>query len=151
MSRTPRRIATAFAPTDGVLFLALWWGGGRSGTLKDVIHLHDFVNRSIPTADELDGGLNRLIAAGLIAERDGRFRVPAKVMRAYEAFRRKRRRDRFTMAGEFVRVAGPLDAVPRRVRVTAADQARAYEEYRDWFEGEWNKLTIGHARSRGRV
>jgi hypothetical protein len=143
MSRTPRRIDTAFAPTDGVLFLALWWGGGRAGTLKDVIHRFDFVNRSIPTAAELDGGLNRLIAAGLVAERGGRFRVPAKAMRAYETFRRKRRRDRFTMADEFVRAAGPLDAVPRRVRITAPDRERAVAEYRRWFEAEWNKLTHG--------
>lgn len=140
------RIDPAFARTDGVLFLALWWGGGRAGTLKDVIHLYDFVDRSIPTADELDGGLNRLLAAGLITERDGRFSVPAKVVRAYDAFRRRRRRDRFTMADEFVRAAGPLEAVPRRVRVTPADQERAYEEYRQWFEAAWTEMSGGGER-----
>lgn len=143
MSRTSSGIDAAFAPTDGVLFLALWWGGGRAGTLKDVIHLCDFVNRSIPSASELDGGLNRLLAAGLIAERGGRFRVPAKVLRAYDAFRRRRRRDRFTMADEFVRKAGPLEEVPRRVRVTAADQGRAYEEYHRWFEATLKDLNGG--------
>jgi hypothetical protein len=141
-----RRIDPAYAPTDGVLFLALWWGGGRAAMLKDVIHLYDFVDRSIPTAAELDGGLNRLLAAGLIAERDGRFRVPAKVLRAYDAFRRRRRRDRFTMADEFVRAAGPLGDVSRRVRVTPADQEWAYEEYRQWFEAAWDEMSGGGER-----
>lgn len=138
MARNSRHVDPAFAPTDGVLFLALWFGGGRPAMLKDVIHLYDFVNREIPSADELDGGLNRLIAAGFVAERDGCFRVPPKVMRAYETFRRKRRRDRFAMADEFVRGAGPLEAVPRVVSVTPAAQKEAYEEYRRWFEEAWN-------------
>lgn len=129
-------IAPAFAPTDGVLFLALTWGAGRPATLAEVLHLYDFVNREIPSADELDGGLNRLLAAGLLAESDGLYRVPAPVLRAYQAFRRRRRRDRFAMADEFVRAAAMPDAVPRRVRVTPADQKRAYDEYRRWFEAQ---------------
>ncbi len=124
-----RRIDPTFAPTDGVLFLALWWGGGRACALAGVVGLFDVVNHDIPTAAELDGGLNRLLAAGLIAERAGRFRVPASVLCAYDAFRRRRRRDRFTMAQEFVRAAVTRDVVPRCVRVTRVDQARAYQEY----------------------
>ena len=139
-------IDAEFGPHDGVLFLALWWGGGRAATLKDVVHLYDFVDRSIPSADELDGGLNRLLAAGLVTVRDDTFRVPARVRRAFDAFRRRRRRDRFTMADEFVRAAGPLEAVPRRVRITPADQERAYEEYRRWFEAAWNEMSGGGER-----
>jgi hypothetical protein len=104
------------------------------------------VNRRIPTADELDGGMNRLLAADLVAERAGRYRIPAKVARAYEAYRKRRRRDRFTMADEFVRAAGPLDAVPRRVRIRPADQEAAYAEYHRWFQAAWDEMNGGGRR-----
>ena len=141
-----RRIDPEFAPADGVLFLALWWGAGRACALADVIGLYDFVNRGIPTAAELDGGLNRLLAAGLVTERAGAFRVPARVRRAFDAFRRRRRRDRFTMADEFVRRSGPPEAVPRRVRVTPTNQRRAYDEYCRRFLAAQDELTGGGRR-----
>jgi hypothetical protein len=136
-----RRIVPEFGPCDSVLFLALWWSAGRVCTLVDVVSLYDLVNRGIPTAEVLDSGLNRLLAAGLVRERRGRFYIPAKVRRAYEDFRRRRRRGRFVMAEEFVRSAGPLAGVPRRVTVRPADQQRASEEYHRRFQEAWSKAT----------
>jgi hypothetical protein len=141
-----RRIDTAFGPEDGVLFLALWWGAGRACALADVIGLYDLVNHGIPTAAELDGGLNRLLAAGLVTDRAGTFHIPVRVRRAFDVFRRRRRRGRFTMADEFVRQAGPLEAVPRQVRVTPADQRRAYDEYSRRFRAAQDEMTGGGRR-----
>jgi hypothetical protein len=104
------------------------------------------VNHGIPTAAGLDGGLNRLLAAGLVTERDGTFRIPARVRRAFDAFRRRRRRDRFTMADEFVRRAGPLEGVPRRVRIAPADQRRAYVEYGRRVRAAQDEMTGGGRR-----
>src|SRR5262245_38628038 len=110
-----RHINPEFDPHDAWLFLALRWGGGQACSLADLIGLYDWVNRDMPTAEELNGGLNRLMAAGLLAERRGGFRIPAKVVRQFDAFRRRRRRDRFNMATAFVQAAGPLKIVPRRI------------------------------------
>ncbi len=134
-----RHIDPEFGPYDSVLFLALWWGGGRVCALADVVGLYDLVDRDIPTAEILDGGLNRLLAAGLIKERRGGFFIPPKVLRGYNAFRRRRRRDRFLMAEEFVQAAGPLAAGPRRVAVRRTDQQRAYDEYQRWFQAAWKE------------
>jgi hypothetical protein len=129
-----RRIDPKFGPYDSVLFLALRWGGGRADSLADLIWLYDWVNRDIPSAELLDAGLNRLAAAGLVVERRGTFRIPAKVVREFDAFRRRRRRNRFDMAAAFVQAAGPLQAVPRRVTIRSADQRQAYEEYQRKFK-----------------
>jgi hypothetical protein len=138
-----RRIVPEFGPCDSVLFLALWWRGDRVCTLVDVIWLYDWVDRSIPTAEILDSGLNRLLAAGLVAERRGGFFIPAKVLREFNLFRRRRRRNRFEMAEEFVQSAGPLEAVPRRVMIRRADQQRAYDEYQRRFQAACKKATGG--------
>ncbi len=77
-------IGPEFGPYDNVLFLALWWTAGRDCTLADVIGLCDWIDRSTPTAEQLDRGLNRMLAAGLVGERRSRFYVPAKVQRQYD-------------------------------------------------------------------
>lgn len=135
-----RRISSKFGPCDSVLFLALRWGGGTARTLADLIGLYDWVNRAIPTAEELDGGLNRLLAAGLIATRRDGYYIPAKVIRRFDLFRRQRRHDRFDMAERFARLAGPLHDVPRRVTIRRADQKKAYEDFSQRFAATWKKL-----------
>ena len=52
----------------------------------------------------------------------------------YEIYRRRRRRDPFTMAENFVQAAGPLTAAPRRVTVRSADFLSAYDEYHQRFQ-----------------
>jgi hypothetical protein len=118
---------------DAVVFLALCWGGGEARALPDLLFLYDWVSHDIPTAAELDGALNRLLAAGLLAQRRGGFAVPPKVARRFHEFRRRRRRDRFEMARQFVQSAGPLRTVPRRVTVGRGDLERAYAEYQRRF------------------
>jgi hypothetical protein len=138
-----RQINPQFGPVDSVLFLTIRWGGGQANSLADIIFLYDWVNRDIPTAEDLDGGLNRLIAARLLHERRGRFRISANVMRKFDAFRQRRRRNRFEMAKEFVQAADPLKAAPRRVTIRREDQRRAYAEYHQQFETAWGSLHPG--------
>jgi hypothetical protein len=124
-----RPISAAFRPDDAVLFLALQIAGCRACSLADVIGLYDLVNRAIPSAEMLDGGLNRLIEARLVTLHRGRFVIPPKVIREFDAFRRRRRKDRFATAAAFVAAAGPLRSVPRCVMIRASDHGRAYNEY----------------------
>jgi hypothetical protein len=109
-----------------------WSSGGhpprRYGTLTDIVSWCDWLDRSYPTVEELDGGLNRLPAAGLVSESRDRFYIPAKVWREYDKFRRRRRRYRFVMARQFVESAGPLATVPRRITIGGADLQKAIDE-----------------------
>ncbi len=123
-----------FGRCDSLLFLSLFWGGGTVCTLTDLIWLYDWVNRDIPSAQELDGALNRLMAAGLVVERRGGFGIPLKIVRKFDAYRKRRRRSRFVMADEFVRMAGPLKTVPRLVTIRPARHKKAYAEYLRLFD-----------------
>jgi hypothetical protein len=123
-----------FGEWDSLLFLSLFWGGKPVCSLVDVIWLCDWVNRDIPSAKQLDGSLNRLMAAGLVIKRRGGFGVPLKIVRKFDAYRKRRRRNRFVMADEFVQSAGPLKTVPRRVTIRRSDHKRAYAEYLRLFD-----------------
>ena len=74
-----RRIDPEFGPYDGILFLALWWAGGQDCTLSEIIGLYDWVNRDIPTAEDLDGQL--------VAAKDRLAKVEAALARARQALR----------------------------------------------------------------
>jgi hypothetical protein len=137
-----RHLNPEFGEFDSVLFLALFWGGKPVCTLTDILWLCDWVNRAIPTAKELEGALNRLLAAGLVVESRGGFGIPRKVVRHFDRFRKRRRRNRFVMAEEFVRLTGPLEAVPHRVTIGRADHAKAYAEYSRLFDEAAKKLGL---------
>src|SRR5262249_45116806 len=136
---------------DATIFLALWWGGAAARTLSEIIWLCDWVEREIPTAAELDGALNRLIACDLVVACAGRFRIPARVGRKFDAFRRRRRRGRFLMAADFVQTAGPLRLVARRVTIGPRDQKRAYAEYLELFPAATGASRARETKKHSRV
>ena len=49
---------------DAELLAALTESSGRRVRLRDLVHDYDWVNRAIPTFDELSYGMQRLVAAG---------------------------------------------------------------------------------------
>ena len=57
------------------MFLAVAIGrpNGGHASLEDLIGAADWINHAIPMDDELIGGLNRLIAAGVVDEHDDSF------------------------------------------------------------------------------
>jgi hypothetical protein len=134
-------MAPRFQNRDSVIFLALYYRGGKADDLSDLIAAYDWVNREIPTATELDGGLNRLIAAHLVVERRGKFTIPRSVLRAFNAFRRRRRRNRFVMAATFIQSCEPLVHVARRMSVRHMDWQSACANYQRKFAEALTKLS----------
>jgi len=62
--------------SDAWVFLALYFAANKgSARLADVIHSADAINKAIPSTDELNGAVNRLIAAELITCESSAFRV----------------------------------------------------------------------------
>lgn len=57
------------------MFLAVAYGRGdnQRAALAELIGAADWINHAIPLDEELRGGLNRLIAAGLVDEDDSAF------------------------------------------------------------------------------
>ena len=63
------------AQVDAWMFMAVAHGRreGRHATLEDLLAAADWINHAIPTDEELLGGLNRLISAGLLESRGNGF------------------------------------------------------------------------------
>jgi hypothetical protein len=135
-----RRVDPTFTDRDSLIFLAIWEGAGEFCDLPDVIFRFDALNKDIPSAEELDGGLNRLIAAGLVIARRGGFGISVKALRDFEAYRKRRRRGRLAMAERFIGERA-RESVPRRVSISASLHRQAYAEYRRRF-AEW----VRHAK-----
>ncbi len=126
--------------TDGLLLLALAFTGGRL-TLQDLIHTVDYLDRMVVTAEELDGGLNRLMAAGLVEHESGVFFLADEPAAEFAVFSRGLKRSRFEAAEQFLKSRGPLASVPRRVTVSSQEWRTALEEYRGRFQPSFQRAT----------
>lgn len=63
-----------FSWPDALIFYTILMHAEKGGaTLYDIIVVHDYVDRSYPTAEQLEGGLNRFLAAGLIVVEEARY------------------------------------------------------------------------------
>ena len=129
-------------PQDSEIFIALFWAGCRpenAFTLMQLIHAFDWINRYIPTAEELDGSLNRLIAAGLLARENDNFALPLDIFNEFDAYRKRRRKNKFVLAKAFLAAREPLTEVARSVSITEDAYRSALEMYRN----EWTKYYQG--------
>lgn len=64
-----------FRDSDAWVILAIEAAWRRTASLRDIIAAGDYINHAILAAEELDAGLNRLVAAGLVAPTDAGFRL----------------------------------------------------------------------------
>ena len=72
------------ASADTWVLLAIIYGGGtRGATLTDIISAGDYINHAILRYEELRDGLARLLAAGVIVERDGCYYPTPEALAAY--------------------------------------------------------------------
>ena len=118
-----------FTPSDAWLFQALTLCRRHPPTLLEWIFAADYLNHAIPTADELDGALNRLLAAGLVEQHADGLLVPDAIADAFDTFRRRRKRAIFEAAEAFLRQRTLPASVPRRVTIAPEHVRAAYEEY----------------------
>jgi len=78
-----------FVSSDAWLLLAVIYAGG-SADRERLKSIGDAINRAIFTDEELDGGLARLLAAGLASEDKGRYSAAQAVTAWYEKVSPKR-------------------------------------------------------------
>lgn len=123
----------AFEPDDSVVFLAMCWAGGGPFPLLGLIAVYDWVNHAIPSREELEGALNRLVAAGLVAYDADKFSVPQAAYEAFHAYRRRVRKGRFVVAEAFIRRHSPAEVAPRQIILSEHEYSAAIAEYQRWF------------------
>jgi hypothetical protein len=67
-------VSPLFSWPDALILYTILMHAEKGGaTLYNIIVVHDYVDRSYPTAEQLEGALNRFLAAGLIAVEEARY------------------------------------------------------------------------------
>jgi len=122
-----------------IIFLAMFWGGGGPYTIPQIMWVYDWINRAVPNRDEMESALNALLAAGLVQETGGKFLLPRGECRKFDAFRKKKRKDRFDVARLYFRALPRPVEISRVVRLTANEYKSLYKEYERSFWEEFNK------------
>jgi hypothetical protein len=116
-----------------VVFLAMFWGGGGPYTIPQIIHVYDWINRAVPTRGEMESAINTLLAMGLIEQRGNTFRVSESHGRAFDAYRKKKRKRKFVAVRMFFQGLPSVATVPRVIRLTEAQYKKHIETYRKAF------------------
>ena len=49
-----------------IIFLAMFWGGGGPYTISQIIHVYDWINRDIPSREDLETALNTMLFLNFI-------------------------------------------------------------------------------------
>ena len=62
-----------------IIFLAMFWGGGGPYEISQIIHAYDWINRGIPTREELEIALNTLLSLELITMNEDKFQIPIDI------------------------------------------------------------------------
>ncbi len=109
--------------SDTWVLLAILYGGGQEGkALREIIGAADYINHAIPGYEELEGGLARLAAAGLVARRGGRYLAGAGVVARYNdlAARHRRLWPVWEELERHLQVSGPAERTPGTVLPRAA-------------------------------
>ncbi len=124
--------AIAYGETP-VIFLAMFWGGGGPFTIPQIIHVYDWINRAIPNRLEMETALNTLLAMGLIERRDDSYKIPQPQFLAFEAFKNKKRKNKFDLVTLFFNELPDIPEPPRVVVLTEDEYQAHYKAYKKAF------------------
>ena len=108
-----------------IVFLAMSWGGGGPYTIAEIIGVYDRINRAIPDRIEMQTAFNTLPGMGLIEKRGERFLIPKAQMSAFEAFKKKRHRNKFDLVSRYFRQL-PKTTDPAAVVEFTEDEYKAH-------------------------
>ena len=120
--------------TTPIIFLAMFWGGGGPYTISQIIHVYDWINRDIPSREDLEIALNTLLSLDFISMKDDKFEILQSVGNDYDKFRKKKRQRKFLTARKyFENIDMPID-IPNVVIISEEEYAEAYANYFTSFE-----------------
>ena len=120
--------------TTPIIFLAMFWGGGGPYTISQIIHVYDWINRDIPSREDLEIALNTLLSLNFISMKDDKFEVLQSVGNDFDIFRKKKRKGKFLTARKyFENIAMPID-IPNVIIISEEKYAAAYANYFSAFD-----------------
>jgi len=132
----PNLLLMKIERSDAWVLLSICACTRKTGTLRDIIGVGDYINHAIMTKDELFGSIKRLHGAGLIFQKDDRYKPAPRVAKKFARIRKKLR-NRYL---RILRVLKPYllkiekkEPIGVLGRLTKKAYDKALKEYRDTF------------------
>lgn len=108
-----------------IIFLAMFWGGGGPYTISEIIRVYDWINRAIPDREDMESALNTLLAMSLIEKQEDRFLVPLSQCRKFDAYRKKKRKNKFETVMMYFKQLPTVAEVPKVVSLSEEEYSAA--------------------------
>ena len=117
-----------------IIFLAMFWGGGGPYTISQLIHVYDWINRDIPSREDLEVALNTLLSLNFITMKDDKFEILRSIGNDFEAFRKKKRKNKFEIVRMyFEKCTLPTD-ISNIICISEDSYAAEYAKYTKAFD-----------------
>jgi len=117
-----------------IIYLAMFWGGGGPYTISQIMHVYDWINRGIPTREDLEKALNTLLALNFIEMKDDKFLVTRKIGKDFDVFRKKKRNGKFKIVRMYFEKFDLSAKFPRVVKISKklySDELKKYHKFMD--------------------
>ena len=88
----------------------------------------------------MQAALNELLALKLIDKQDEKYLVPEPRYREFDAFRKKRRKDRFDTVAMYFRNLSDVTQAPQTIKMTDKEYMAHVKEYRSTFREAMRKV-----------
>ncbi|PHR98531.1 MAG: hypothetical protein COA78_26055 [Blastopirellula sp.] len=116
-----------------VIFLSMFLCGGGPYRIPGIIGVYDWINRSIPSKDDMENGLNTLLAMRLIKQQGDDFYIQKDQYIEYDVFQKKLRKNRFyTIKKYFEKLPDP-NIVLKEIQLTEKEYKTYIDDYRNIF------------------
>ncbi len=116
-----------------IIFLAMFWGGGGPYTISQIIHVYDWINRDIPSREDLETALNTLLFLNFITMQDDKFTVTRNIGDDFDKYRKKKRKNKFETVSMYFTQYIPLPDVPVIVEVSEETYSTELTKYKESF------------------
>jgi hypothetical protein len=124
-----------------IVFLAMFWSGGESKSISEIIGVYDWINRLILTRGELEGALNYLLAVDLIERENEGFRITDKAYAEFQAFLEKRKKNKFYAIKLYFQQLPVMEKLVDDVRITDEQYNEYLSKYHKAFRDAVSKAS----------
>lgn len=109
-------------------------GGGGPYTISQIIHVYDWINRDIPSREDLETELNALLFLNFISMQDDKFKVQRDIGEDFDKYNRKmKHKSKFVNARMFFNQYTPLPHIPVIVEVSEKTYSTELTKYKELF------------------
>ena len=116
-----------------LIFLAMFWGGGGPYEISQIIHVYDWINRGIPTREELEIALNTLLSLELITMNEDKFQIPIDIGMDFDDFRKRKRKGKFKLVKMYFDQFNQPTELPNTIQISNKQYSSELKKYRKFM------------------